>query len=157
VNKKEKTLALHSALAAAASRDLVKKRGHRFDKEVPIIITDDFESVSKAKDVKKILLALGLEKELERCAERKIRAGKGKMRGRAYKKRKGPLIIASKDCALLKAANNIPGVDAAPVGMLNAELLAPGAHPGRLVIITNAAIEKLDETSGKKVLAIAGE
>ncbi len=153
VNKKERMLAVYSALAAAASRDLVKSRGHRFDHEVPLIITDDFEDVTKTREVKKTLLSLGLKNELERCAVKKTRAGKGKMRGRRYRRKKGPLIIASKECALLKAANNIPGVDVVSHRHLDVELLAPGAHPGRLIIITKSALDKLDAgTSRRKAL-----
>ncbi|MFB6262252.1 MAG: 50S ribosomal protein L4, partial [Bradymonadaceae bacterium] len=42
-----------------------------------------------------------------------------------------------------RAARNIPGVDVAPVEELNAELLAPGTEPGRLVIWSENAVEKL--------------
>lgn len=145
VNKKEKLLALRSALAASAMKNLVAARGHAFDGDVPLVIVDDFENMGKAKEVKKVLLALGLERELERCGKRKTRAGKGKMRGRPYKKKKGPLVIASKECALLKAARNLPGVDVSTAGALNAEMLAPGAHPGRLVLITKSALGKFGE------------
>jgi large subunit ribosomal protein L4e len=48
----------------------------------------------------------------------------------------------------VEAARNIPGVDVATVNDLNVELLAPGAHPGRLTIWTRGAIEKLDELCG---------
>jgi large subunit ribosomal protein L4e len=150
VNKKELTLALNSALAAAASRDLVNERGHNFSGEVPLIVTDDFEDLGKTKDVIKVLISLGLEQELERAAEKNVRAGKGKMRGRKYRQKKGPLVIASKECAVVNAAKNIPGVDAARVDGLDVELLAPGAHGGRLVVITKAALEKLAEGKIKK-------
>jgi large subunit ribosomal protein L4e len=46
---------------------------------------------------------------------------------------------------LADAANNIPGVDVVTVKNLNAELLAPGAHPGRLTLWTNGALEQLDK------------
>ncbi|MCQ8904714.1 MAG: 50S ribosomal protein L4, partial [Methanothermobacter sp.] len=35
-------------------------------------------------------------------------------------------------------------VDVVTVENLNAELLAPGTHPGRLTVFTRSAIEKLD-------------
>lgn len=142
VNKKERLLALYSALAAAAMRNLVALRGHKFEGELPLVITDDFENVGRTKEVEKVLLLLGLEKEIKRCAERKIRAGRGKMRGRKYRRKKGPLLIAAKKCALLKAAANIPGVDAVSAEELNAEHLAPGANAGRLVVMTKSALEK---------------
>jgi large subunit ribosomal protein L4e len=34
------------------------------------------------------------------------------------------------------------------VDSLNVECLAPGAHPGRLTLWTNSAIEKLEKTFG---------
>ena len=77
-----------------------------------------------------------MEKELERISEKTIRAGVGKNRGRPYKKKKGPLFVVSGKCNLLKAAKNVPGVDVCVVKDLNAELLAPGATPGRLTIFT---------------------
>jgi large subunit ribosomal protein L4e len=43
------------------------------------------------------------------------------------------------------AAQNIPGVQAASVNELNAELLAPGTHPGRLTLYTESAIKLLEE------------
>ena len=62
---------------------------------------------------------------------------------RKYRKKKGPLLVVSKECELIKSGSNIPGVDVAIVDKLNAESLAPGAVPGRLTIFTSAAIERL--------------
>ena len=101
--------------------------------------------IGKTKEVKDFLKKLGLEKELERSAVKKIRAGKGKLRGRKYKKRKGPLFIVSKKCKLLDSAKNIPGVDIVEVTQLNAEHLAPGADPGRLTLWSKAAIETIEK------------
>ncbi|MCD6381974.1 MAG: 50S ribosomal protein L4, partial [Candidatus Aenigmarchaeota archaeon] len=98
INNKELLLALKSALAATVDLTLVKKRGHRYDGEVPIVLDDDFENLSKSKDVVELLKKIGLEKELERAKQKKIRSGKGKRRGRKYIKKKGPIIIVSKDC-----------------------------------------------------------
>jgi len=67
------------------------------------------------------------------------------MRGRKYKTRKGPLLVVSKECKLLKSAKNIPGLDVVEVSKLNAELLAPGTTMGRLTLFTEAAIEKLEK------------
>ncbi len=145
INKKERLFAIRSALSACAVNEIVNKRGHKYSEETPIIVSDDFESLSKTKDVKEALLKIGLKEELERCSERKIRAGKGKMRGRKYKKRVGPLIIVSKSCKLSRAARNIPGVQVRTVRRLSAELLAPGTIPGRLCIFTESAIKELKE------------
>ncbi len=145
INKKERLFAIRSALSACAKKEIVTRRGHKYDGETPLIINDSFESLSKTKEVKEALLKLGLEKELERCSEKKIRAGKGKMRGRKYKKKIGPLIVVSKSCKLSKAGRNIPGVQVRSVNRLSAELLAPGTMPGRLCLFTESAIKELKE------------
>ncbi|MFH0936313.1 MAG: 50S ribosomal protein L4 [Candidatus Woesearchaeota archaeon] len=144
INIKERRKAIRSALAATCIKEIVEKRGHSF-KDVPIIIDSKIENISKTKDIENILIKLGLEKELQRTQFRKIRAGKGKARNRKYKTKKGPLIVVSQQCQLLKSAQNIPGIDIIPVNELNAELLAPGTMPGRLTIYTDKAIEKLEK------------
>jgi len=149
INAKELQLAIKSALAATADKELVKSRGHLFEKELPIIFIDDFENVKKTKDVKKILLAVVGHAELARAEKKKIRAGKGKMRGRKYKKRKGPLLIFSKQCDAIKAARNIPGVDVSTADGINIELLASGTHAGRLTVLTKSALQKLGEQENK--------
>jgi large subunit ribosomal protein L4e len=50
------------------------------------------------------------------------------------------------DNGVSKAAKNLPGVDVAILRNLNAELLAPGANPGRLVVWAKSAFNALDET-----------
>ncbi len=143
VNKKEKRLALKSAIASVANKDLVAKRGHKFGGELPIVFDDAFENVSKSKDVYNAFKKIGLDNEIERAKVKKIRAGRGKMRGRVYKKKKGPLVVVSKKCPLTKAAKNISGVDVIDVKNLNVKVLAPGTHAGRLTVFTKSAIEKL--------------
>jgi len=142
INAKERRKAIRSAIAATAIEAIVKKRGHKVT-AVPTIIESTFEKVSKTKDVIDALSKIGLEAELERASQKKIRAGKGKMRGRKYKKKKGPLIVVSERCSLQRSALNIPGVDIINVKSLNAELLAPGCAPGRLTIWTDKAIERM--------------
>ena len=53
--------------------------------------------------------------------------------------------IESENKGIIYAARNLPGVDIVEVNNLNVELLAPGAHPGRLTIWTKSAILKLDK------------
>jgi large subunit ribosomal protein L4e len=65
------------------------------------------------------------------------------MRGRRTKQAVGPLIVINEDKGLMEAAGNIPGLNVATVSNLNVEMLAPGAHPGRLTIWTKSAIENL--------------
>ena len=83
--------------------------------------------------------------DVERADRKKIRAGRGKTRGRKHKLGKGPLIVVSEDKGISRAARNLPGVDIVEVDYLNAELLAPGTHAGRLVVWSRSAFELLDE------------
>jgi len=147
INDKERRKAIRSAIAATAVKKIVEMRGHRVGniKEFPLIIENKAEELAKTKDVLNVLIKLGLEHELERISERKVRAGKGKMRGRKYKTKVGPLFIVSKKCKLLESAKNIMGVDAVDVRKLNAELLAPGTQAGRLTIWSEAALKELGE------------
>lgn len=145
INKKENRKAICSALSATMDKEMVSARGHKVPKDFPFIISDEFEALKKTAEVKKALLALGLEAELKRAEEKKIRAGKGTMRGRPYKKKKGPLMVVSKDSTLIKAAANIPGVEVVVADKLNAELLAPGTHSGRLTLYTESAIARFDK------------
>ncbi len=154
VNEKENRKAIRSALAATVNAELVKKRGHKAPKEYPFIITDEFEKITKTKDLVKALEAIGFKEELERGNTTKIRAGKGKARGRKHVTKKTMLFVVSQECDLEKAARNLPGADIAVINNVNAELLAPGAEPGRLTLYTESAIKKLGEenlfTSTKK-------
>ncbi|MEM2688952.1 MAG: 50S ribosomal protein L4, partial [Candidatus Bathyarchaeia archaeon] len=110
------------------------------------VVVDEFEGLKKTKEVEETLIKLGVLADLYRVKEStKIRAGKGKLRGRRIKQAVGPLIVVAEDRGISEAARNIPGVDVVPVKDLNAEILAPGTHPGRLTIWTKGAIEALDK------------
>lgn len=147
INKKEHKLALKSAIAATKERNFVEQRGHRVSEKVqfPIIIEDKFTDVQKTAEVKTVLENLGLGMDLERCNVRKIRAGKGKRRGRKYRKKVGPLIVVVEDCPLLKAAKNIPGVEVVELRHMKVENLAPGGDPARLTVWTEKAIAQLKD------------
>ncbi|MEM7813397.1 MAG: 50S ribosomal protein L4 [Candidatus Aenigmatarchaeota archaeon] len=146
VNNKEHALAIRSALAACANAELLSSRGHAA-KEL-FVVVDEFENLAKTKDVAALVENLGLAHEIERCKERKVRAGKGKMRGRRYKRKRGILIVTKSECKALKACRNIAGADAVELSKLNAELLAPGAQAGRLLLITKGALALVDDVFG---------
>ncbi|MCK5023144.1 MAG: 50S ribosomal protein L4, partial [Candidatus Aenigmarchaeota archaeon] len=143
--KKERKKAIASALSATLDKDLVAERGHRIKnaKHTPIVLEDSFEKIKKTSEVIKILELFGLSEELERCSERKVRAGRGKSRGRKYKTKKGPVVIIGKDDGVAKALCNIPGIDVLLANELDVSSLAPGTHPGRFAIYTKSAIKEL--------------
>jgi large subunit ribosomal protein L4e len=152
IPKKEARFALLSAIAATASKDAVVQRGHQIEDvpQYPLIVTDEIETLTKTKDVEETLVRLGVLLDVYRVRDsRKIRAGKGKRRGRKMKQAVGPLIVIGQNKGLADAAKNIPGVDVVTVNNLNTEMLAPGTHPGRLTLWTNSAVEQLDRLYGK--------
>jgi large subunit ribosomal protein L4e len=145
MNKKENQLARNSALAATADKEIVTKRGHRFDEKVtlPIVIEDDFENIKKTKQVIEVLEKIGINSDILRSANGKhVRAGKGKMRGRRYRVPKSLLIVSIKE-ELEKSSENLSGVDISKPQQLNIELLAPGGIAGRLTVFTKSALAKL--------------
>jgi large subunit ribosomal protein L4e len=145
INKKEKRKALRSAIAATINKKLVEQR-HVLPKELklPIIIENKFEELKKTKEVIKTLKALKVyEDTLNAKKKKKIRAGKGKKRGRKYKKKKSILIVTGENKPIYKAARNIEGIEVVSAKQLNAEHLAPGTKAGRLTIWTENAINYL--------------
>lgn len=149
INKKEKLLARNSAIAATADKDIVSKRGHKFDKKLtlPVILDDEFEKIKKTKDAISAFEKIGIYDDIIRSLSGKhIRAGKGKNRGRKYRKPKSILIISTKG-NLAKSSNNLCGVDVTKPEQLNIEYLAPGGDAGRLTMMTKSALLQL---GGKK-------
>lgn len=150
VNRKEKRLALMSAIAATAHRFYVEKRGHLIgDITLPIIVEDKLQSLKRTQEVREFLKTLGLWRDVERARKRRrIRAGKGKMRGRRYKIPKSVLIVVGKNEGIVEAARNLVGVDISTIDKLNVEALAPGGHAGRLTIWSLSAIEEMRRKFG---------
>ena len=146
INRKEKQKAFRSAVAASTYQDLARERGHLFEGALPLVFEDRFEEITRTSDVISALSALGVYADVERAKEsKKVRAGRGTMRGRRYKQRKSVLIVTGNEP--LRAARNLAGVDAVTVNQLNTELLAPGTQAGRLTIWTESAIRRLEEFS----------
>jgi len=148
INRKERRLAIRSAVAATANREMVENRGHKIANidQIPFVVGDELEAIKRTKDTREIFEKLGLMEDVTRAKTgRTIRAGRGKMRGRKYKTPKGPLVVVGEDKGISLGARNHAGVDVVVVNNLNAELLAPGTHPGRLTIYTKSAVEKLGE------------
>ena len=110
---------------------------------------DTFTSLEKTTEVEAFLKCIGVWDDILRAKARKVRAGRGTTRGRRYKSRKSILIVIPKEEETaetkkikfkFKSAKNLPGVDVSYVDKLNAELLAPGTHPGRLTIWSESSL-----------------
>ena len=145
INRKERRKAIRSALAATIDKTWVAKRGHKLPKTYPLIAPDTLEDITKAKTLAQELSKLGIDEELARASQTKIRAGRGKSRGRRVVRKRGPLIVVSDTSKLLKMGNNLPGVDIVAVTRIHAEHLAPGTHPGRMTIYTKKALSAMEQ------------
>lgn len=145
INKKENKLALCSAIAATASKDLIQARGHKVDKieSFPIIISDDIESVSKAKEIKEIIQALNLSEDIDRLRNRKSRTGKSALRGRPKKIGTSILFVVKSAKTLSKAVGGFPGVTARNAKDLSVLDLSPGSDPIRLTVYSKSAIDEI--------------
>ncbi len=145
MNRKMRRLAKYSALSMTANRDMVVSRGHRIGGELtlPVVVEDSLEEISRVKDAIEFLKNLGLYEDVERASVRRIRGGRGKMRGRRYKRKKSILLVVKNKENVVRGFGNLPGVDIVTPAELNAEVLAPGTHAGRLVVFTKGAIEEI--------------
>jgi large subunit ribosomal protein L4e len=171
INNKEKQLALCSAIAATARKDLVERRGHKVSNisTFPIIVSDGIEDLSKTKDLLHLLHALGLNDELKRLDfSRKARSGTARRRGRKARSAVSAIIVISsaeshssknddnmdvksttpnrnsRNKNIAKLSGSIRGVDIKQVKDLNVLDFAPGSKPIRLTIFSESAIKELD-------------
>jgi large subunit ribosomal protein L4e len=151
VNVTQKRHAAASAIAASALPALVMARGHRVEEvaELPLVLAEGAEGVSKTKKAVELLKKAGLGAELEKVlASKKLRAGHGKARNRRYTMRRGPLVIYKEDNGISRAFRAIPGVDLACVDRMNLLQLAPGGTFGRLIVWTEPAFKQLQALFG---------
>ena len=157
INSTQRRYAVASALAASAVPALVMARGHKVDDvpEIPLVMDSSIESAKKTSAAKDILAAVGALADVEKAADsKKIRAGKGKARGRKYTLRRGPLVIYKNNDGVEQAFRNLPGVELCCVDRLNLLQLAPGGHMGRFCVWSQAALDALNEiygSEGKKI------
>jgi large subunit ribosomal protein L4e len=153
MNARERRVAFRSALAATADATVVAERGHRLPEKAttPFVVSKGIETLaskhegeSLTRRAQKLLEALGLDAELARGAERKVRAGRGKRRGRRYRRPKSALVVLSEFNGSERAFRNLGGVEVTTAAQLNTEMLAPGGDPGRLMVISQPALKALE-------------
>ncbi|KAL1302885.1 hypothetical protein AAFC00_003212 [Neodothiora populina] len=157
INLGQKRFATASAIAASSSAALLLARGHEVATvpEVPLVISSTAFSnaaVAKTSAALALLKAVGAGADVEKVkASKKLRAGKGKLRNRRHRQRRGPLVVYNPDedgKELVRAFRNIPGVETSPVYSLNLLQLAPGGHIGRFIVWTSSAFQALDKVYG---------
>ena len=151
-NLKQKRYAVATALAASCILPLVQARGHRVDQvpEFPLVIDNSAEAIERTKEGVRFLRDIGAFSDVKKVVDTiKLRAGRGKIRNRRYRSRKGPLVIYSgANVPLIRALRNIPGVETVHVSRLNLLQLAPGGHVGRFCIWTEGAFKELNNIFG---------
>lgn len=154
INKKEKFLALLYALTAIANKDIVINRYKRLkDKKDEIklnfpVVIEGLSSLKKVKEIKNVLAKI-FEPIVDVVFKQKsIRAGKGKMRGRRYKKTAGLLLVVGK-ADNIKAYKTL-GFDVVDANKLSIKDLAPGNKPGRITAFTLNGFKELDERIKKQ-------
>lgn len=156
INKKEKRLATESAIAYTADAEAVRARGHRVKATLPLVISDDLETVEKTAELVGFLEKAELNEELARLyGGIKRNSGHARLRGRAYRNRVGPLFVVTNDRGIGKAADGIPGVDVVRVDDLSILDLAPGGVPGRLTLWTESSIATLAAPKKEVELTVA--
>ena len=143
INKKEMSLAMKSALAATGNEKIVSQRYERLKEQkisgLPLVVESKITHL-KAKELiaslKKVLGDILFEVSLK---QRSVRSGKGKARGRKYKKNLGLLlVVGNKE----KLKTNV--IDVRNVKELNVTDLANGGV-GRLTMYTEEAIKEIGE------------
>jgi large subunit ribosomal protein L4e len=146
INRKERIKARNSALSAIHNPDIVAARGHKFNTKLtlPVVIENDVENLEKTAEAVDFLKKLGVYDDIERATDgKKVRAGRGKMRGRRFKSPKSFLFVISDPNEKGKAFRNLPGVDIVAPKHLSTEMLAPGGDPGRLTLFSAKALDEL--------------
>jgi large subunit ribosomal protein L4e len=147
VNKKEKQLALRSAIAATTRKEVIAKRGHKIDNitQFPLLVSSDLESLTKTKDLKEALLNLGLKEDMDRAIlSKKTRTGTARRRGRKNHVAYSALIVTgSRDAKVRHISGSLPGIHVKAVRELSVLDLAPGSRHIRLTIFSVNAIEEL--------------
>lgn len=146
INKKEKQLGLCSAIAATSRRDLVEKRGHKLNEKLklPIVISNDIESITKTRDLKRALVDIGIGDDLARASmTRKPKSGTARRRGRESHVGTSALIVVGNESKLGRLSRSIGGVDIKQVRHVSVIDLAPGSKPIRLTLFSQNAVDQM--------------
>ena len=126
INDKEILAAIHSALAATTQINYVKMRYEGLrdaDVDLPLVIASPLNEIKSRQVIEFLRKVLGNKFEIA-LKQKKVRAGKGKLRGRKFKSNAGLLLIkASNEKAKMsgieiKSARDVEIGDLYPLGRL---------------------------------------
>lgn len=146
INKKEKQLGLCSAIAATSRKDLVEGRGHLLsDKtKLPIVVSNEIESITRTRDLKKALIDIGIGEDLVRAGvNRKARSGTSRRRGREARVGTSALVIVGNESRLTQLTRSVSGVDVMHVRDVSVVDLVPGSKPIRLTVFSENALDQM--------------
>lgn len=143
INKKELKIALCSAISATANEKEVIEKYRRLKnkkiKELPLIVESKIISLKIKELISSLKKILGEQLFKLALQKKSVRSGKGKLRGRKYKKNAGLLVVVGKKEKLKTNAFDV--IDIKSLGVSD---LAKGG-PGRLTLYTEEAIKELGE------------
>jgi large subunit ribosomal protein L4e len=141
INKKEAKIALISALSATADKKQISSKYKRIDekdlKELPIIVESKMVKLKAKELLDTIRKVLGEKIFVITLKNKKVRSGKGKLRGRKYKSNAGILIVTGKNEKMKTKNFSVKNIE-----NLGISDLAEGG-PGRITIYTESAINDL--------------
>lgn len=148
INKKEMRIAFLSALSATTKEEIVKKKYSSLNEEklkgLPFVFESKITSLKIKSLLENLKKVLGEKIFDVGIKEKKVRAGKGKMRGRTYKKSAGLLFVVGNNEKIKTKL-----FDVRIAKDLRIEDLANGGA-GRIVVYTEEAIKNLEEKFGGK-------
>ncbi|MDE1823828.1 MAG: 50S ribosomal protein L4 [Candidatus Micrarchaeota archaeon] len=149
INNREYVKAIFAAISGCGESEMIRER-HRFSGDAPIIIDQKIESVSKTKELMRILGKLGLSDDLD--ASHSPRLAKGMRRKAQLRHFRRSVLIVAKDAGnISKAGRNIPGVEVCGVNELTIRRLAPGGLPRLTVWSENALADVKAAVESKKL------
>jgi len=142
INKKEAKLAFLSALALTASIEHLKKRypvleSKGIEIKMPLVVEDSAIKLNTKEFLSLVKKIFGEVSEVA-IQKKKVRHGKGKMRGRKYRKSAGALLVIGKGEEM-----KIKGIEVKKANEVRVKDLA--SNGARLTIYTEKAIKDLEE------------
>ena len=145
INKKEMKTALASALSATTNKKIVASKYEKLTEKdienLPLIVESKIVSLKTKEIISSLKKILGKKLFGIVSRKKKIRGGKGKLRGRKYKSHAGLLIVTGSNEKLktrvieTKKINNLSITDLAKGGL------------GRLTLYTENSIKELEDRS----------
>lgn len=142
INKKEHQLGLLSALAMVASSEQLKLKYDRLKNvdvkiKLPLIVDSKMLALKSGEFFAALEKIVGKDLFEIAMQESKVRAGRGKMRGRRYKKNAGLLMIIGN-----KQEKKISGIDVKKVKDIKIEDLA--SNGARLIMFTEESVKDFE-------------